>query len=85
MDSRKTRSRTPTLCQNDRAGIWVRPELCRAPVRNTKLQAIAEVMTTQNATLMATTVTTGTIKENLSLIFPSSRRVKLKAKGRLPP
>jgi len=67
--SREIRNRTPTLCQNDRAGMEVRPELCRAPVRNTTPQAIRVIIIAQNARPMATAAATSITKENLSLIF----------------
>ena len=83
--NRETVARIPKLCQNDRAGMGAIPKPCRAPVRNTKLQEIIEIMIAQNATLVATVAATRRNDKHFFIFFTSSQKAKLKAKGRLPP
>ena len=68
MANKQIRASNSTLCQNDRAGMEVRPELCRSPVKNTPPQAITEIMIAQNAMLLATVAASMTTNE-VFLIF----------------
>ena len=72
-------TRSSTLCQNDRAVVWIRA--CNAPVRKTNPQAIRANIVAQKIMLMAITMTINIIEKILLIFLTSSQKVSSKLKG----
>jgi len=79
MIRQRSARRTPTLCQNDRAGVLKR--LCSAPVRKTTDQDTRASIVAQKIMLMVITMTINIIEKILLIFLTSSQKVSSKLKG----
>ena len=83
MIRQRSARRTPTLCQNDRAGVLKR--LCSDPVRKTNPQAIRANIVAQKIAPTAIAAAAAAIEKILLIFLTSSQKVSSKLKGDFRP